>query len=125
MRVHRIDLGLLDYAKTLRERSEALLFPDWQPEDKINRWFLRTFLPGVGINDPRKVFHSFRHTLKTALVRSGCPRDVSDNITGHKDQSVASDYIHEAPLKRMSDALNKVTFGLVLPGLRHAEPDAA
>ncbi|MCA0207316.1 MAG: site-specific integrase [Proteobacteria bacterium] len=122
--IHRdlIDLGLIDYAKALRERGEVLLFPDWQPEDKINRWFLRTFLPCVGINDSRKVFHSFRHTLKTALVRSGCPRDVSDNITGHKDQSVAADYIHEAPVKRMAEALNMVNSDLPIPGLNLDHP---
>ena len=63
-----IKLGLLDYAKGLAVAGQARLFPDWEPEDKVNRWFLRSFLPSLGINDKHKVFHSFRHNLKTELV---------------------------------------------------------
>ena len=103
-------LGLDRRIADLRSAGALRLFPDWEPEDKINRWFLRTYLPSVGINDKTKVFHSFRHTLKTELVRTGCPRELSDLITGHKDQSVAADYIHAAPLLRMREALNKVRF---------------
>lgn len=107
-----IKLGILDYVKALELRGETMLFPDWQPEDRINRWFLRTYLPSIGITDKAKVFHSFRHTLKTELTRTGCTKEVSDLITGHKDQSVAADYIHDVPLKRMADALNRVSFDL-------------
>lgn len=112
--VHRdlIKLGLLEYIEKLRRAGESRLFPDWQPEDKINRWFLRTYLPGLGIEDKRKVFHSFRHNLKTELTRSGCSKELSDQITGHKDQSVASDYVHDVPIRRMKDALDRVSFGL-------------
>ena len=73
------------------------------------------------IDDRRKVFHSFRHTLKTALARYGVNRDVSDLITGHKDQSVGGIYIGDASVtmvKAMAEGLNRVEFqlGLVVPG---------
>lgn len=112
--VHRdlIQLGLLEHVGRLRQAGESRLFPDWQPEDKINRWFLRTYLPSLGIEDKRKVFHSFRHNLETELTRSGCPKELSDLITGHKDQSVAADYVHDAPIRRMQAALDRVSFGL-------------
>jgi integrase len=108
-----ITLGLPAYVEKLRKGGETLLFPDWKPEDKINRWFLRTYRAEVGINDQRKVFHSFRHTLKTALARAGVARDVSDLITGHQDQSVSGIYIHDKAstmIDAMASGLNRVSF---------------
>jgi len=116
---HLINLGFLDHVERLRRRNETRLFPDWEPEDRINRWFLRSYKAEVGIEDGRKVFHSFRHTLKTALARYGVNRDVSDLITGHKDQSVAAVYIGDASVtmvKAMADGLNRVDFKLPVLG---------
>lgn len=115
--VHRklIDLGLLRYVEKLREAGKVRLFPDWQPEDKVNRWFLRTFKAEIGITDNRKVFHSFRHSLKTALAQYGVNRDVSDLITGHKDQSVGGIYIGDASvtmITAMAEGLGRVDFKL-------------
>lgn len=120
-----IALGLFDYVKRLREAGEVRLFPDWEPADKVNRWFLRTFLPKLKIDADGKVFHSFRHNLKTELVRTGCPKDVHDMITGHGDQSVAAVYVHDMPLKRMNDALNRVSFDLPIPGLKRPEDETS
>lgn len=116
-----IKLGFLTYVDKLRKKGQEQLFPDWEPEDKINRWFLRTYKPLVGINDKRKVLHSFRNTLKTALARHGVNRDVSDLITGHKDQSVGGIYIGDASVtmvKAMHDSLNRVAFDLPIPALK-------
>lgn len=110
-----IDLGFLAYVDKLRQKGQERLFPDWEPEDKVNRWFLRTYKAEVGIHDDRKVFHSFRHTLKTALARHGINRDVSDLITGHKDQSVGGIYIGDQAVtmvQAMHDSLNRVAFDL-------------
>lgn len=101
----------------LKKRGATRLFQDWEPEDKINRWFLRTFKAEVGISDARKVFHSFRHTLKTALANYGVSREVSDQITGHKDQSVGGIYIGDASvtmIKVMKEGINRVTFDMGL-----------
>lgn len=112
-----IKFGLLDYVAKLSAAGETRLFPDWDPNDKINRWFLRTFLPSLQIEAKEKVFHSFRHNLKTELVRSGCSKEIHDLITGHEDQTVAAVYVHDAPIKRMADALNKVDFDLPISAL--------
>lgn len=112
-----IALGIQEYVQHLRARGQDMLFPDWQPGDKVNRWFLRSYLPELGITDKRKVMHSFRHTLKTQLTRSGCSMEISNLITGHKDQSVAAVYVHDAPLIRMRDALNLVNFGIEIGGI--------
>jgi integrase len=112
---HLVDLGFLDHVERLRQKGQARLFPDWEPEDTVNRWFLRTYRDEVGIADKRKVFHSFRHTLKTKLASYGVNRDVSDLITGHKDQSVAAVYIGDAAttmIKAMAEGLGRVDFDL-------------
>lgn len=108
-----IDLGLLDYVAMLRKRGESKLFPDWNPEDKLNRWFLRTYKKQVGVTGSGKVFHSFRNTLKTAAAHAGIPKYLADLITGHADISSAGVYIHEqfvSTIKAMSDALNRIEF---------------
>ena len=114
-------LGFLDHVEELRRKGNSRLFFDWQPEDKINRWFLRTYRKQAGIDDKRKVFHSFRHTLKTALSRYGVNRDVSDLITGHKDQSVGGIYITDKAvtmIQAMHEGLNRIDFALPLAARR-------
>lgn len=67
------------------------------------------------------MFHSFRHTLKTALARYGVNRDVSDMITGHKDQSVGGIYIGDQAVtmvQAMNDGLKRVDFNLPIPALK-------
>lgn len=115
-----IDLGILKYVEHLKRKGKSKLFWDWEPEDKVNRWFLRTYKKHLGIDDSRKVFHSFRNTLKTALARLGTNRDVSDLITGHKDQSVGGIYIGDANvtmIEVMRDSLNRVDFPQILGGV--------
>jgi integrase len=119
-----IRLGLLEYVERLRKRGKTKLFWDWEPADKINRWFLRTYKAEAGITDARKVFHSFRHTLKTALGHHGVNRDVSDLITGHKDQSVGGIYIGDASftmIRAMAEGLGRVSFHLPINAINSKE----
>lgn len=109
-----IELGLLAYVEKMRAAKKERLFPDWSASGNVNRWFIRTHMPLVGIVDKAKVFHSFRHTLKTALAYQGVNRDISDLITGHKDQSVSAMYIADADftmIKSMKEAIDRVNFG--------------
>lgn len=123
-----IRLGLKEYVAALRAAGETHLFPEWyraanaippSGADRVRnlpysqvlpRWFNRSYKPSVGINDDRKVFHSFRHTLKTALSRAGVPRSISDDITGHDDQTAGGKYVHETSIEAMRDALEKIHF---------------
>ncbi|SDA15560.1 Phage integrase family protein [Methylobacterium sp. UNC378MF] len=121
-----IRLGIECHIAALRAAGETHLFPDWYRKatalpksgadrarnipysQVLPRWFNRTYLPSVGINDDRKVFHSFRHTLKTALSRAGVPRSISDDITGHDDQTAGGKYVHETSIEAMRDALEMI-----------------
>lgn len=123
-----VRLGRQQRAAELRTAGHAHLFPEWfqcgealrkardakvnQPYSQIiPRWFNRTCLPSVGITDERKVFHSFRHTHKTALSRAGVPRSISDDITGHEDRSIGGGtYVHETSVEAMRDALKTLHF---------------
>ncbi|GJD31897.1 Tyrosine recombinase XerC [Methylobacterium adhaesivum] len=121
-------LGIESRVTALRTAGETHLFPDWyrkatavsksnahrartiQFSQMIPRWFNRTYLPSIGIIDDRKVFHSFRHGMKTALARAGVPRSISDDITGHDDQTAGGRYVHETSIEAMKDALEKIHF---------------
>ncbi|WP_293808403.1 tyrosine-type recombinase/integrase [uncultured Bosea sp.] len=132
--VHRtlLALGLHDRIAQLRRNGTDRLFPDWfrdgqammqsaegkkravnQPYSQfIPRWFNRTYLPKVGIHDQNKVFHSFRHTLKTALKLAGVPKSVRDEIAGQDDRSAGAGYEHETSLDVLKEALDRVAYDL-------------
>lgn len=122
-----IELGLKQRVAELREAGEQRLFPKWFAQGQalmvsssrtvnqpyanfLPRWFIRTYLPEVGVPAEGRVFHSFRHTLKSALARAGVPRSISDEITGHDDESSGAGYIHDSAVEAMSAALEKVIF---------------
>jgi integrase len=132
--VHKtlLAMGLQERIAHLRRNGADRLFPEWfragqdaikkaeETGRKVNlpysqfipRWFNRTYLPKVGIHDPNKVFHSFRHTLKTALKLAGVPKSVRDEIAGQDDRSAGAGYEHETSLTVLREALDKVEFDL-------------
>lgn len=73
-----IELGFLDYVRTLRGKGYTTLFPD-KPKGSlsraISRWFNQIYRPKVGVvPDPtgrRKVFHSFRHNAINKALKKG------------------------------------------------------
>jgi len=79
----------------------------------IPRWFNRTYLSKVGTHDANKVFHSFRHTIKTALKLADVPKSVRDEIAGQDYRSAGAGYEHETSLTVLRDALDRVDFGLL------------
>jgi len=109
-----IELGFLKYVDRQRKNKDQLLFPKWYGNDKVNRWFNRTFLKKeLNIDDKRKVFHSFRHTLKTALTNAGVPYGIRDKIIPHAQEGAAAIYDHstnKSMMSHMQRELNKVVF---------------
>lgn len=105
-----IDLGLLQHVESVRHAGADRLFPDLKPvRGKLghapSKWFGR-YKTKLGITDPRKTFHSFRHTLIDDLRDAGVQDSLIKRLAGHEDGAVTfSIYGSRNPLKAMVDAL--------------------
>lgn len=86
-----IELGFSEYIDLLKTNGHTRLFPELR-YDRVKgygkaagAWFNERFL-GTQLKmrrDGMKTFHSFRHTLITALVDKGTPETVISAIAGH------------------------------------------
>jgi Phage integrase family len=77
----------------------------------IPKAYIRTIRSAeIGIPDPRKTFHSLRHTFKTALDRAGVPRSMQDDLCGHEDNSAGAGYVHGESVEAMKEAIEKLRF---------------
>ena len=148
-----IDLGFLDYVDHVRTLGAKQLWPHRDLTSPTARRLptknqsgaFGTYLTKIDIVDPRLVFHSFRHTVVTALLDSGTPVHLSMQLCGHEAQTAAvtrgliteeearsvhmSDYSHPdvdrmsaaSPLALMKEALERsVVLPLDYPGLKIA-----
>ena len=124
--VHRelIKLGFLEYVAGRRiDGEQAWLFANVAPDQPNaiavwGKWFSRYLRSTVGISDPNKVFHSFRHKFSDGATRAGVSRELRQALMGHSDGSVSAGYGSEAMLERfgakaLADAVSKISY----PGL--------
>jgi integrase len=108
-----IDLGLLQHVESVRTTGTDRLFPELEAvRGKLghapSKWFSR-YKTKLGITDPRKTFHSFRHTLIDDLRDAGVQDSLIKRIAGHEDAAVTfSIYGSRTPLKAMAEALGRV-----------------
>ena len=108
-----IELGLLLHVESLRTTGANRLFPELEAvRGKLGRapskWFGR-YKTKRGITDPRKNFHSFRHTLIDDLRDAGVQDSLIKRIAGHKDGAVTfSIYGSRSPLKAMAEAVGRI-----------------
>lgn len=68
----------------------------------VNKW-----LRGIGITDPRKVFHCHRHTFKTLCREARIEEEIHDAITGHTSVSVGRGY-GDYPIATMTEAIERI-----------------
>lgn len=108
-----IDLGLLQHVESVKATGADRLFPELEAvRGKLghapSKWFGR-YKTRLGIADPRKTFHSFRHTLIDDLRDAGVQDSLIKRIAGHEDGAVTfSIYGSRSPLKAMADALQYI-----------------
>ncbi|WP_439816956.1 tyrosine-type recombinase/integrase [Zavarzinia sp. CC-PAN008] len=112
-----IRLGFLNYVTALKVAKQKRVFPDWLPvgtahsyANSLPRWFNRTVCAQLNIDPKRTPFHAFRHTCKTRLAMAGVPRQLSDQITGHIDGSVAARYEHAGSITQLASAINCLSY---------------
>lgn len=90
-----ISLGLIEYVEHVRALGATVLFPHRKanttraadPSKHISRVFGQ-HLTDVGIVNPGKVFHSFRHTVITRMHVNRVPVGDAELIVGHAAQEM-------------------------------------
>lgn len=108
-----IELGLLEHVQSLRHSGAESMFPDLEAvRGKLghapSKWFGR-YKTKRGVTDPRKTFHSFRHTLIDDLRDAGVQDSLIKRIAGHEDSAVTfSIYGSRSPLKAMAAVLMQI-----------------
>ncbi|UUY07226.1 site-specific integrase [Pseudomonas sp. J452] len=109
-----LELGLLEHAESIGDKNHSRLFPDLVPtRGKLghapSKWFSR-YKAKQGISDPRKTFHSFRHTFIDELREAGVQDSLIKRMAGHEESSVTfSVYGSRTPIRAMAEALRHVT----------------
>lgn len=128
-----LDLGLWEYIEFLRAKGERQLF--WfRPQKSISKssgemwgkWIQR-----CGINNPKKVFHSFRSTAITAMhnlpghaTNPAAIRSAVGHAGGLSD--VHGSYFRGSDLMLVRDAIESLVFPEVnAPSLKLADPTFA
>lgn len=112
-----IQLGLLDYVKNQQTQNSDRLFPELEPvRGKLghapSKWFSRYRIK-MGITDPKKTFHSFRHTMIDDLRDAGIQDSLIKRIAGHEDSAVTFGvYGSRIPIKAMVEAIKHLNFHL-------------
>lgn len=108
-----IQLGLLLHVESVRASGADSLFPELVAvRGKLghapSKWFGRYKIK-LGITDPKKTFHSFRHTLIDELRDAGVQDSLIKRIAGHEDSAVTFGiYGSRTPLRAMTEALRHV-----------------
>lgn len=113
-----IDMKFLDFVEEVRKSGKARLLHDLSYSVKngygrnMSRWFSNRFLTELGIKSDKLVFHSFRHTVTTQLLRNGVEEPVVKKIIGHSltgpTQTV---YAHKAyTVSRLQEAIEKLPY---------------
>ena len=117
--------GLRRYIEERRRAGDERLFPDLHPSvtgqmtGNWSKWWGR-YTDGLGITDPRRVFHSFRHAFKSACRAARIEEELHDAVTGHSSASVGRTY-GSVPLDVLAEAIGKVSYkGLDLSHLHVA-----
>lgn len=105
-----IEQGLLQYAESVKTAGADQLFPELEAVrgkrgHAPSKWFGR-YKTKLGITDPRKTFHSFRHTFIDDLRDAGVQDSLIKRMVGHEDSSVTFGiYGSRTPIKAMAEAL--------------------
>lgn len=116
-----IELGLLEYVKLQRGKHQLFVKQQGRGSrpspgrrtcgDSVSKWHV-TLREKLGI-EGRKTVHSFRGTLVTKLLATGCPEDIRKIIIGHASEDIhGSVYTKrdKIPLAMLNEHLERVTF---------------
>jgi integrase len=106
------------YVYGLRNAGLPLLFPDLAPNgfSKVTQEASRRanrLIDAVVTDDPRLVFHSFRHTFKDVGREADIQERILDQLCGHSPTSVGGAYGSGVGLPSLKRNLDKLAFDAV------------
>lgn len=110
-----IKFGLLDYVAAAKKAGAVRLFPDLTLTKhgafaaSFSNWYGR-YCRDIGLNDPNKVFHSFRHNFKDACRDAEIPKDVHDRLTGHASSDVGSSYGLGFSVEKLNHYIQRIDY---------------
>jgi integrase len=113
-----IELGLLEYAKSIQDKQYPYLFPHLIDGangrgKNAGRQFSTYLREDLKIENDRKVFHSFRHTVITRLHTINSNKAHVIQLVGHEDDSVHfGTYTHDVGLKALQDTINRLEYDI-------------
>ena len=108
-----LELGIQTYIDSVRASGASRVFPQLEAvRGKYgygpSKWFGR-YRNKLGVNDPKKTFHSFRHTFVDDLREAGVQDSIIKQLLGHADDSVTFGiYGSRVPIKEMTRAIKKI-----------------
>ncbi len=121
------DLRFLNYVQMMRDKGEKRLFPDVPYihdaySQYASKWF-GDYRRRCGVDEPRKAYHSFRHTFSTNLKYQEVDYEIRGELEGHATGTAITGRYQKRfkadKLKR--DGIDKLDFGIDLSHLRHSK----
>jgi integrase len=111
-----VKAGFLKLIEARIKAKESLLFPTLladthgKKSGSWSKWWSRYMDNIIKINDPAKVFHSFRHSFKAIAREAEIPEDIHDAISGHVGGGEGRKYGGDYPLMPLLKALKRMKF---------------
>ncbi|MBD9631412.1 site-specific integrase [Pseudomonas sp. PDM19] len=108
-----LELGIQAYVDSVRASGASQVFPELEAvREKYgygpSKWFGR-YRNKLGVSDPKKTFHSFRHTFVDDLREAGVQDSIIKQLLGHTDDSVTFGiYGSRTPIREMTRAIRKI-----------------
>ncbi|WP_136525740.1 site-specific integrase [Geomonas ferrireducens] len=113
-----VELGLIDYYDNMRDTGCPRLWMNLVHIDlhgytnSIGKWYQR-FNREYVTDDPKRVFHSMRHTVADMLKQKGVSEAVIAEILGHAHKSITSSrYGKRYQPKVLLEALKLIDYGI-------------
>lgn len=115
-----IDLGLLRYVETMKERKSVRLWPKLARRDSdgycaaLGNWYGRFNRKHV-TDDQLKTFHSLRHTFADTLKQLGVQESLISELMGHANDSITTGrYGKRYQAKVLLEVVSRLDYGIAL-----------
>ena len=113
-----INLGFLEQVNLARKQKQDRIFYSLQYNSKnkyggaMSKAF-QYYLDKIGLKDAKKVFHSFRHTVRTKFINSNVSEETANIICGWEGQGAgAKNYLHreKIDMHKLYTELSKLSY---------------